>query len=241
MKKYLIVLVLFITTMLSAQTPRTIVTRNLFWGAASLNWKFTPQWSLVSDALFRFEYTDGDIFQSGVRSGISYTTGNGFQLTAGGVFFLHYPNPNGEVPRPEIRGWEEVGRKFDFGIHHTFFPRIRIEQRYLKDYVGNELADHFEFNSWRLRLRAEYFLSFANRDSAGWSFVAGDEFMFHRKTDGFTSMDQNRAWAGFAYRFNENITVQTTYIHIFLQKNSSQFEQLHVLRLALQFSIQNHA
>lgn len=238
MKKYLVV-ILLVTTSLSAQTPRTVSTRNLFWGAVSLNWKFNPKWSLVSDALFRYEYTDGDIFQSGIRSGISYKTSNGIQLTAGGVFFLHYPDPNGKVPRPEIRGWEEIGRKFDFGIHQTFFPRIRLEQRYFEEYNGDQPADRFTFNSWRLRLRAEYSFSFAHRDSSGWSLVAGDELMFHRKPDGFTSMDQNRVWGGFAYKFNHHVAIQTTYIHIFQQRNSTLFDQLHVLRLTLQFSIQN--
>lgn len=238
MKKYLVVLAMIITTFLSAQTSRTVNTRNLFWGSVTLNYKLNEKWAIVSDALFRIEVPDGDIFQTGMRAGAMYTTSNKWQWAGGGVYFQHYPNPNGKVPRPELRGWQECGRRFNFGIHHTVFPRVRFEQRFIKEYEDDELAEHTTFHSWRLRLRCEYSYAIGAEGEQKWSIVVGDEFMFFRSGTGLSGMDQNRVRGGFAYKFSEAFTLQTTYIHILQQRSSALYDQYHVLRLTLQFSLQ---
>ncbi len=236
MKKYLVVLALLITTFLPAQTSRTVNTRNLFWGSVTLHYKLNEKWSIVNDALFRIETTDGDIFQSGIRSGLQYKNAFGIQLTAGGCAFLHYSNPNGRPSRPELRPWQEAGRKFDFGIHHSFYPRVRFEQRFFKEYDGTELADEFNFHTYRLRFRAEYFYSLGDSGTRRWSLVLGDEIMFHRRENGFTSHDQNRIWVGFAYKITASFAAQLTYLHIYQQRARTIFDQFHVIRLTLQFT-----
>jgi hypothetical protein len=222
------------------RAQHTVSTRNLFWGSVVFNYKFNDRWTLVNDGLFRFETTDGDIFQSGLRSGLQYKNALGVQFTTGGCVFLHYSNPNGKPSRPELRPWQEAGRKFDFGIHHSFLPRIRFEQRFFREYVGDELAEKYTFHSWRLRFRAEYNYFIGDSGRRKWSFVIGDEIMFHRRGNGFTSHDQNRVWVGCAFKVNPAFTAQLTYLHIYQQRTSMAFDQFHVIRLTLQLAGQKH-
>lgn len=235
--KVVFALVAFALIATSAYAQRTVSTRNLFWGATVFNYQFNERYSIVSDAVFRFELQNGDIFQAGIRSGLQYTTSKAFQWTAGGYLLLHYPNPNGIQARPEIRVWQDFGRKFEAGIHHVLFPRIRFEQRIFKEYSGVNLADEFTFHSLRLRLRVEYFYLLGETGNQRWTFLAGEEFMFHRKENGFTSQDQNRIWAGLAYKFNPIFTAQLTYLYINQQRTSTIFDQFHVIRLVLQFTV----
>lgn len=214
--------------------------RNLLWLSANVNYQFRKQWTSVNDLQFRLEYSDGDLYQLAARSGITYKTGSGYQFTAGGAFFLHYPNPNGRVPRQEFRTWEEVSKKWEFGIHHSLYPRIRLEQRFFREYDGDVLADQFGFSSWRLRLRAEYAYSIG-KENPRWSLIVGDEFMIQRKANGFTAMDQQRAWAGIAYKFSKLLSVQMIYLNVIQQRNSDLYDQLHVIRATIQFNFASKA
>lgn len=237
--KVLVALVVLILITTGVQAQRTVSSRNLFWSSLVFNYKFNERWTLVNDALFRLETSDGDIFQTGIRSGIQYKISLSLQLTFGGCAFLHYSNPDGRSSQPELRTWQEAGRKFDFGIHHSFFPRIRFEQRFFRENDDAELVDEFTFHTCRLRLRVEYFYSLGDPRKQRWSLVTGDEIMFHRRGNGFSSHDQNRAWAGFAYKINPSFTAQLTYLHIYQQRTHTVFDQFHVIRLTLQFTGQN--
>jgi hypothetical protein len=235
-RKFLFPVFIICGLSVQAQSPRIISTRDLIWTGISFNMKFSDRWMFVSDGLYRFEYADGDAFQAGIRAGGRYTTAKGWQLTAGGVYFLHYPNPNGLVPRPELRGWQEIAKRWDVGVHHVLYPRIRFEQRFFREYHGTELEDRYKLSTIRLRLRGEYFYGIGAKGEQNWSIVAGDEIMFHAHSDGFTTLDQNRAWIGPQYRFSDNFTTQITYVHILQQRTSVAFEQFHVIRLTLQFT-----
>lgn len=241
MKIHAILFSLLLSLALCAQSPSIISTRNLVWGAASLNYRFTTHWATVSDILYRVEYTDGDVFQAGIRAGGRYITTKNWLLTAGPAYFLHYPDPNGRPPRQEWRSWQEIARKWEFGQQHVFYPRIRFEQRFFREYDEDTLADHFSFHSLRLRLRAEYFYFFGSGEQQRWSLVIGDEFLVRRSANGLTGMDQNRAWAGVQYKFNAAFTLQLVYLHILVQRSASSFEQSHIVRLAFQFMLDRRA
>lgn len=228
-----LILILLHTGITPAQHTRTVSSRNLVWGAAALNMSFNERWMLVSDALYRAEISDGDRFQTGVRAGVRYAQGL-WQWTAGGAYFLHYPDPNGNAPRPEWRAWQEAGRKFPFGIHHLFYPRFRTEQRFISSYIGNEVSSP-RFHSVRVRLRGEYFYSPRSMETSPLAFVVGDEIMFHYRGNHFTAMDQNRVWAGVQYTFRQ-FTVQLTYLYILQARNKYATDHFHVLRLSVLFN-----
>jgi hypothetical protein len=234
MKKYLVVLTILITTLLTAQTAPVISTRNVAWGSVNVNYRLNQVWTSVNDFQYRQELSDGDLIQLSIRTGISYRTRKQILFTGGVAFFLLYPNPNGAVPRQEFRIWEEAGRKFNFRKRHIVYPRLRFEQRFIREYLGSVLEDAFTFNTFRLRLRADYTYEFGIE--LRWSIFTGDEYMIHRRGDGFTTFDQNRLWAGAGYKVNDVLQIQLNYLHIYQRRTSALHDQFHVIRLTLQFN-----
>lgn len=231
--KKLLVMALFTSTFCHAQdsnVPRTLNTRNLSWIGLLGEYKFNDRWSAVLDAQFRYEYTDGDIFQWTVRPCATWKSKKGLLLSPGISYWQLYPNPNGTVPRPEFRPWQEVGKKYNVGNRHTLYPRIRFEQRFIREYAGSELAENYSFHSFRLRLRMDYTYNLQPAKAQSWLLVAGNEIMFFQKTNGFSGFDQNRAWAGGGYKFNAHHTVQLHYLNLYLQKNSTSSDMFHVIR-----------
>jgi hypothetical protein len=221
----------------SAQSSRQVITRHIVWGGVYAEYKFTPALSATLDIQGRYEYTDGDWVQWLVRAGAWYKLNHGIILGAGLARFDLYPNPNGKPPRPEWRPWEEIGEKINVGAHQTIYPRFRFEQRFIKDYDGNELAAKTTFNSFRERIRIDYSYRFSPEKNHSLSFVESQEILFATKTSGFSAMDAFRFSAGFAYAFNKSISTQLVYLYQLQQKDSKHFEEQEIIRFTLQFSL----
>jgi len=213
-----------------------VVNRNLAWGICQAEYERNKHISAALDMHVRYEYTDGDMFQWLIRPSVTYKSSKGWQFVLGFARFQLYPNPNGLVPRPEWRPWQEVARKFKLGHHHILHPKIRFEERFIKGYIEDGLDDHFTHFSDRVRIRTDYKFLTGENGEGHLFFLAGDELFFQRYDDGFTNFDQNRAWIGVGYKFNETITVQTSYMHLYQQTNSSLFTQFHIVRLAVLLS-----
>jgi hypothetical protein len=222
----------------SAQENRELNTRHLFWTCLLGEYKLTSSWSAWVDAQFRYEYTDGDIFQWCVRPSATWKSKKGLLLSPGVSYWQLYPNPNGAAPRPEFRPWQEIGYKFKPNAHHVIYPRARFEQRFIREYEGAELADNYSFHSYRLRLRIDYTYSFGSESEPSPFFlIAGNEFFVYQKTNGFSAFDQNRAWAGIGYKFNSNHNIQVSYLYLYQQRNSAGADQFHVPRILYQFAL----
>lgn len=217
--------------------PHTLNTRNMSWVGLLGEYKFNDRWSAVLDAQFRYEYTDGDIFQWTLRPSATWKSKKGLLLSPGISYWQLYPNPNGIVPRPELRPWQEVGKKYNIGNHHTLYPRARLEQRFIREYEGAELADDFTFHSFRLRLRFDYTYSTGKERRGPWFAFAGNEFFLFQKTNGFSGFDQNRSWLGVGYKLNPQHSLQLSYLYLYQQRNSSVSDQFHAARLIWQFSL----
>src|SRR5688572_9335467 len=130
--------IMTILMLLSSLTgiSQTVNIRHMLWGTHFGEYKFNSSLSVNLDAQFRYEYTDGDIFQWLVRPGVTFKTKSGWMFTAGPAFFSLYPNPNGPVPRPEIRPWLEAARRWQLKDKHIVWPRLRLEQRFIREYEG---------------------------------------------------------------------------------------------------------
>lgn len=217
---------------------KVVNTRNLAWGISQTEYKFNQHYSANLDLQLRYEYTDGDMFQWLIRPGVTYTTTSGWQFVLGCARFQLYPNPNGVVPRPEWRPWQEVARKWKIGAHHILYPKIRFEERYIKGYDDDGLADHFSHFSDRIRIRLDYKYQLGENGAGHFFLFAGDELFFQRYDNGFSNFDQNRSWLGLGYKVNKTVTVQASYLNLYQQRNSSTIDQFHVVRLALQLSFE---
>ncbi len=234
--RYAILLFASLSTFVQAQTPRTTSTRNAVWGAALFEYAFHPKWSASLDAQYRYEYTDGDAIAWLLRPGVSYKIKSGLMFTAGFARFKLYPNPNGREPRPEWRPWQEVGQKYILaGGKHTIYPRLRFEQRFIREYEGGGFTSNYALNSMRLRLRADYTYKFHPEAERTTFLFAGDELFFLRNPTGYTGLDQNRIWIGAGYKFNSIASVAFSYLNWYQQVNSSTYVQFHVVRIQAQF------
>jgi hypothetical protein len=221
-----------------AQSSPTVFTRHMVWPGILGEYKFNDSWSAILDAQFRYEHTDSDIFQLYLRPSVTHKLNNGLLLSLGVGYFQLYPNPNGPLPaRPEWRPWQEVGYRFKPNFHHTLYPRVRLEQRFIREYAGTELADEATFNSHRLRLRFDYTYAIGKETAGPWFLIAGNELFLYQKTDGFSAFDQNRTWAGVGHKINANHNLQLTYMYLYQQRNSSVADQFHIGRLIYQFTL----
>jgi hypothetical protein len=226
------------TVFIHAQNSPTVFTRNMFWPGILGEYKFNDSWSAILDAQFRYEYTDSDIFQWYVRPSVTRKLNNGLLLSVGVGYFQLYPNPNGALPaRPEWRPWQEVGYRFKPNFHHMLYPRARLEQRFIREYAGTDLADELTFNSYRLRLRFDYTYAIGKETAGPWFLIAGNELFLYQKTDGFSAFDQNRTWAGVGFKINANHNIQLSYLYLYQQRNSAVADQFHTCRIIYQFTL----
>lgn len=239
MKYFLGLALLFSVHVAKAQDTHVLNTRHMLWTCALGEYKFNDKWSAWLDAQFRYEYTngDGEIFQWCVRPSVMRKLKNGLLLSLGTSYFALYPYPNEKPPRQDIRLWQEVGYKFKPDFHHTIYPRARLEQRFIREYAGDVLADEFTFNAFRLRLRVDYTYAIGKETAGPWFLLAGDELFLFQKTNGFSGFDQNRTWAGIGYKLNANHNIQLSYLYLYLQRNSRVADQLSIARILYQFTI----
>jgi hypothetical protein len=231
--KFTLAALLFLTSLFcQAQSPRQVTPRYLAWGGVYAQYDFSPRVAAHLDAQARNEYTDGDWFNWLVRTGCSFKTRNEVLLTAGIAYFKLYPNPNGLPPRPEWRPWQEIGKKF-VKNKHTFYPRFRVEQRFIKEYVLHDLDHTFSLNCFRWRFRLDYTYNFRPAEEKGVLLLAGYEYLFNTKPDGNSYFDQNRVTAGLGYRFNNCLSVQLSYLDLFFRRGENAYEQHHIARITV--------
>lgn len=230
MRTRFVVFLFFISLPSISQSGRQVDTRQLAWIGLFGQYNFSPAWNVSLDLQARNEYTDGDWFNWLVRAGCTFKTTNGVLLTGGIAYFKLYPNPNGWPPRPEWRPWEEVGKKF-VKNKHTFYPRFRVEQRFIKEYVLYDLAHTFSLNCFRWRFRLDYTYNFRSAEEKGVFLLAGYEYLVTTKPGGKSCFDQNRVTAGLGYRLNTNLSLQLAYLNLYLRRSTTAFELHHIARI----------
>lgn len=231
-KRFLLLFTLILTgSFIRAQSPRQVTTRYLAWGGLLEQFTFSDRLNASFDNQYRYEYTDNDWFVMIFRPGLTYVTKNKILLTGGGGYILLYPNPNDKPARREWRAWEEIGKKFKTK-GGTFFPRIRYEQRFIREYNGTALQDDFSFNSHRFRLRCDWTLPLKSADK-GIFLIAGNEYFYAIKPNGFAAFDQNRAYAGGGYRFSKTFALQVQYLNLYVRTGVSKYEMHHTARLTV--------
>jgi hypothetical protein len=232
--------VLFLGSLIAnAQPARQVTKRNLAWAGLFTEYKFSPALSATLDLQARYEYTDGDWYQWLVRFGLWHKAKNGIIFGAGIARFNLYPNPNGKPPRPEWRPWEEIGDKIRFG-HSTIYPRFRFEQRFIREYVQNDLAKNYSFSAFRERIRIDYTYLFHPEKESSFSIVESQEVLVATKKTGFSTLDAFRFSIGAGYTFNKTFSVQLAYLYQLQQKSSLVFEEQDIVRLTFQLQIAKH-
>lgn len=171
----------------------------------------------------RFGQDSSQFSQGILRTGLGYYFRDNLSLWLG---YAWIPN-NPPAPRndfDEHRIWQQLlwTEKFSDG---KFMSRTRLEQRY--DGRGDDVG-------WRFRQFFKYQHPFNLEPKLSW--VIWDEaFVVINKTDwkpdnGF---DQNRAFIGFGYQFNQNIRSELGYINQYIQNTATTDVMNHIFSVNL--------
>lgn len=230
------VIALLVLAGIVCKAQPAVTTRHMLWGTFFGEYKFTPSWSVTLDAQHRYEYTDGDIFQWMIRPGLTWKSAGNYMFTAGIAYVSLYPDPNGPAPRGEIRPWQEVARKWQWN-KHTLWPRVRTEQRFIREYEGSALSDAYTYHSFRVRVRCDYTYLPGPSGEEKWFLTGGSETFFQWKAGGFSSFDQQRTWAGAGYKITPALAVQLTYLNLIQQRNASAIDVMHIIRPGIVYTL----
>lgn len=215
---------------LHAQPAMT--TRTLGWATYFQKFKLPHRLELTLEEQARYDLGRNEWFQLILRPSLSWSTSNDWQFTAGFGYFWLYPSPNDLPPRHEFRPWQEIGRKRKYG-RTTLQPKIRFEQRYIRGYNGEALADDYTYSTWRSRFRCDVQVRLQSDENRYFYFTGGDELFFNTLPGAYTVYDQNRAYAGLGYQFGSKVSVQAQYLNAYVRKSSAAYELQHVARLTV--------
>jgi hypothetical protein len=169
----------------------------------------------------RFGNDTSQVSQGMLRTGLGYALSETLTMWLG-YAFIPTEEPFVSEPFDEHRNWQQLlwNQPFSFG---TFSSRSRLEQRFMQ--IGNDVG-------WRYRqlFKISLPLTFA----PNFSLVATNEvFIDINKTDwkSVNGFDQNRAFAGIGYNFDEHIRTEIGYMNQYIYKATAQDFMSHIISI----------
>lgn len=134
----------------------------------------------------------------------------------------------------EIRPHQGIGHHFQFG-KAQFSQRLLCEERTFLE-TGSERVERFFI---RLRYRTSLSLKLWSRQDKSWDFKWFNEVMFntaHSHTQ--RAFDQNRIFAGIAYHFNRQLSMDLGYMYWVQQPvNSQKHIHFDIIRIGLKHAL----
>lgn len=178
-------------------------------------------WGLVFDGQFRSSDQFEHLQQFVLRPGVSYKLNDKFTGAVGYAYVSNRVIIDGETDRvDEHRVWEQMILRHKIG-RISISHRLRVEQRWISTVAAPD--------DYQAQQRFRYFLRglipFSNQEKFTKGFYAAvqDEVMFNYVNKEVTNnsfFDQNRAYAGFGYRFNAKFDLETGYMNqLVMQRN----------------------
>lgn len=227
MKKLFIVFALLSISGFS-EAQKKVSYNNLVWFGDFTKAKLNDKWSIYFDFGFRRTEWLNKWSQVLVRPGITYNLNSNVSATAGIAYFSHYSS---NYIRPEYRGWQQLLFSDNYGrvkVNH----RLRAEQRFNQKVVSNKLVDGYNYNNrFRYQLSFQVALNKKQIENKTVYFSISDEVFFNSgKEISNNYFDQNRFAVGLGYKLNEGLSVQVSYMDVFIQKSKvDSFENNNVL------------
>ena len=204
------------------------------WFAYFNQTRFTNRSGLWFDAHFRF--TDDFTDRLGItifRPGYTYYITDQTRLTAGYAYVTAYSASSETPDIPEHRPWQQI-QWFDKRKHFSSMQYIRLEERFRRNVVDNELSDDYSFN---FRIRYNFSLTIPLKGKGvepktPFLFVSDEVMINFGKEIVYNYFDQNRFFAGIGYQFTRNLNAHIGYLNVFLQRPSgNEFIRTDAIRL----------
>jgi len=193
-----------------------------YWNRFFLRMQLAPRWAFYSEFdERRFMLPEGQ-WQFITHQHLHYRASKIWDGALGGT--LSWQPQNG-VAVPERRLFEEATATLPLATSRLrLLPRLRVEQRWLRQLTGADLADYWHYRvRYRPRLQLDWHLG------SGWKLRAFDELLLNAD-----SFDQNRVYLGAERRLGPGWTVEAGYLHIRQQRASNAgFYERDVLRLTV--------
>ncbi len=203
MRSIVIILMLFIGTPY-VHGQKQFTRENMEWLQYYQVLKLNDRFLLKTDGGYRWRNTFQNNSQYIIRTGLGYRFGDRNSLSAG---FAHLGFFKEDTLRTfEYRPYQEFGMN-DIYIKLKIQHRFRIEERFFQTISTGSTSFNFRF---RYRLFMSY--SLFRWEKQELMLNLGDEIFLNAGKDiVYNVFDQNRLFAGMAFKFNKDIAVSLTY------------------------------
>jgi hypothetical protein len=175
------------------------------------NKKINDKWNFHNEIQYRNYNLVGDLEQLLLRGGVGFNIHENINLLQG-YGFIKSENYIGDT---SVKFSTNEHRLFQQIIIKNHYDKLKIDHRY-------RIEERFVEDEFKVRFR--YFLSFKIPIKNRFYISLYDELFINSKKELF---DRNRFFAGFGYKFNENIKLETGYMtQLFLNGSRDQFNIL---------------
>ena len=234
------IVLLFICPNFNAYSQKTVNTHYQNWTQYFINVRIKEYWSVNSDVLYRWKDLDGQKLQTGIRGSITYHFKKPITLTAGYVYFVHFPSTKGAtVTRHEHRPWQQLlitSKHGRFQLQH----RYRFEQRFIEKASNTMLTGGYGFN-FRLRYQLTLQCPINKKEIEKGTLYAlayNEVFVNFGKEIVYNYFDQNRTGLGLGYQISKSFAATLGYQYIWQQQSKgNQYNSISCLRLAFIHSL----
>lgn len=239
-KLKLLVSVLFVflySFLFSQKNSKNVIHGDQQWSQYYNRIKLSEKYTLVSDGSFRWKNNFKEKTLALIRTGLSYNFHESNSVAFGIASTISYSS--NRIRKLELRGWQEI--YLNERIKRlSISNRIRLEERYFKNVINNELEAGYNFN-YRFRYRFYVSIPLNNntiKDNTV-SINIGDEiFLNFGKEIVHTVFDNNRIITGITYQYNMKLSVTLNYVNQFSQsKMIDNFEENDIFWLSLTHNI----
>lgn len=188
--------------------PAQTVHQQGYWVRAFLRTRLSERLTFHSEFdERRFAWPNGQ-WQFITHQHLPYRVSPTWDTALGGT--LSWQPQNG-MAVPERHIFEEATATLPLPGRLRLMPRLRVEQRWLRQLASTDLTDEWQYKlRFRTRLQLDYHLNPA------WKFRVSDELMLN--TDSF---DQNRLYAGAERQLGAGWAAELGYLFIYQRRNNN--------------------
>jgi hypothetical protein len=234
-------MVLIINLAISSIAQERIVDRSFnIWMSANVKYNLHPKWYLNTEIHIRRANGFNNWQQFIVRPSVHYVLKPYADLSVGYSYILSYPYGKQAIPitTPEHNIWEQALLKHEFG-RVQFKHRYRFEQRFQG--VREQCCDESYFiNGFELAERFRYRLTLVIPVAweGRWFISVFDEVFINQSSFVPISFDQNWAYLGAGFKFNQRGTVQLGYFDPFIRKSDGvHYEHNPSIQFSVEYTV----
>lgn len=218
-----------------ALAQKDIEVRRQTWLGYFNQTRFTEKSGMWVDLQLRLNDGVNQKSLSIARLGYIYFVSDQLRLTAGYGYITHYALADQFPHVPEHRPWQQI-QWFDKKKGISLAQYLRVEERFVGQTSGGELADDYKF-LWRFRYN--FFIGFALKGPAiepksPFLFLNNELLISAGKNVVNNYFDQNRLFGGLGYQFTAGLNAQLGYLYVFQQLPAgNQYIHINGVRLSV--------